>query len=367
MRILFIEPYFGGSHRAFAEGLKTHSYHDIDLITLPDSNWDWRMRGAALYFAKKIEALSHEGITYDGVIISSMIRLSDLKAILGDLLPPVIVYFHESQLTYPSPSGKKQHREHVMNDISTALVADRVLFNSSSHLSGFMNALASWSDQVPDYPVPWIIDDIRAKSSVLYPGIDIPPESELKPWNREKALIIWNHRWSYDKNAPSFFYAIDEMIKRGVDFDLALLGECPGWMPQEFIDTQNRLNERIIQFGYVESRKDYVSFLESGSIVVSTAKQENFGIAVVEAMRCGCLPLLPDRLSYPELLPVDARQMTLYTHQKDFLDKLENLATNWKEFEGLRQTLSTHMKRFSWKDLIGQYDTLFHQVFKCES
>jgi len=37
--------------------------------------------------------------------------------------------------------------------------------------------------------------------------------------------------------------------------------------------------------------------------VLSTARHEFFGIAVVEALLAGCLPWLPDRLSYPELLP----------------------------------------------------------------
>ena len=37
--------------------------------------------------------------------------------------------------------------------------------------------------------------------------------------------------------------------------------------------------------------------------MLSTARHEFFGVAVVEALLAGCLPWLPDRLSYPELLP----------------------------------------------------------------
>ena len=50
-RFLLLEPFFGGSHREFAEGLIEHSRHAIELRTLPARFWKWRLRGAALYLA----------------------------------------------------------------------------------------------------------------------------------------------------------------------------------------------------------------------------------------------------------------------------------------------------------------------------
>jgi hypothetical protein len=41
MRILLIEPYFGGSHKAWAQGYVTHSRHDVTLLTLPARFWKW--------------------------------------------------------------------------------------------------------------------------------------------------------------------------------------------------------------------------------------------------------------------------------------------------------------------------------------
>ena len=79
LKFLFLEPFFGGSHRNFAEGLRSHSRHKIDLLTLPARFWKWRMRGAALYFFKKMPSL--EG--YDGLIVSDLMSLSDFKSLWG--------------------------------------------------------------------------------------------------------------------------------------------------------------------------------------------------------------------------------------------------------------------------------------------
>lgn len=194
MHILLIEPFFGGSHRVFAEGLAHHSSHSFEMLTLPDCNWDWRMRGSAMHIAKILNNLLQKGKTFDGILVSNMIRLADLKALVNHPLPPVIVYFHESQLTYPTPPGGKRDRGLVISDITTALSADHIIFNSSYHRSAFINSLEEWLGTTPDFSIPWVKDEIASKSSVIYPGLNFPDKVELIPWSREKTLIIWNHK-----------------------------------------------------------------------------------------------------------------------------------------------------------------------------
>jgi glycosyltransferase involved in cell wall biosynthesis len=45
-----------------------------------------------------------------------------------------------------------------------------------------------------------------------------------------------------------------------------------------------------------------VRVLQQADVIVSTARHEFFGLSVLEAMSAGVVPLLPNRLSYPELL-----------------------------------------------------------------
>ncbi len=137
MQILYLEAFFGGSHRAFAEGLQRHSRHAIELITLPDRFWKWRMRGAALYMAPRLPPLER----FDLIMATNLVSMSDLRALLAPRHLPTVVYFHENQLTYPVASGDRRDVHFGFTDITTALTADEIWFNSHSHREAFMAAV----------------------------------------------------------------------------------------------------------------------------------------------------------------------------------------------------------------------------------
>ena len=354
LKFLFLEPFFGGSHREFATGLIAHSKHRIDLVTLPARFWKWRMRGAALYFLKKITDLE----SYHGLITTDLMSLSDFKALTPGQCPPTLVYFHENQLTYPLAPGEHADYQYGFTDITTALAADRILFNSRTHSDAFFEGLPGFLNMMPEYRPHWVVDEIRTKAGVLYPGcrltdgrVSLP---ELPPGSAP--LIIWNHRWEFDKNPNAFFDALDAVLAEGAEFRLALLGENFQAKPKAFIQASSRYGRRIVQYGYVESREQYLNWLQQGSIIISTAEQENFGIAVIEAVRYGCLPLLPDRLAYPEIIPQDFHSRVLYRNQADLVQKLSHLIWDYSKFKDMRTRLSNAMAHFAWENLIDRYD-----------
>lgn len=300
MKFLFLEPFFGGSHKDFAKGLVAHSRHEIDLVTLPSRFWKWRMRGAALHFIRNIPPLER----YDGLIVTDLMSLADFKALCGAPCPPVMVYFHESQFTYPLAPAERPDHQFGFTDITTALAADKIYFNSRTHFNAFFEKLPRFIGMMPEYRPRWATDEIHAKSGVLYPGCRFPAgPPDLAPATTNTPLIIWNHRWEFDKNPVSFFKALETADQNGAQFKLALLGENFQAVPKAFIKGRERWRECIVQYGFEPSREAYTQWLRRGAVVVSTAIQENFGISVIEAVRAGCFPLLPNRLSYPEIIP----------------------------------------------------------------
>ena len=362
MKFIFLEPFYSGSHRNFADGLVSHSGHKIDLLTMPARFWKWRMRGAALYFSKKI--MKPEG--YDGIITSSLMSVSDLKALLGPLCPPLLVYFHENQLTYPLAPGESMDYQFGFTDVTTALAAKRALFNSRTHFDEFFSTLPRFLGMMPEYRPRWILEAIRAKAGVVYPGCQFPAQLELAEKGSDSPpIIIWNHRWEFDKNPEEFFHALDSMIERGHDFRLALLGENFNNVPEGFVSARERYGERIVHYGYVTSRDEYIQWLKRGSLVVSTAIQENFGMSVVEASRFGCLPLLPRRLSYPEIIPDEYHGYILYNGRDELVQKLEFFILNHSRLNEMRDRISKTMLRFAWENLIEIYDRELNDLVLC--
>ncbi len=354
MKFLFIEPFYGGSHRDFADGWIEHSRHQIDLVTLPARFWKWRMRGAALYFAEKVLNPSE----YNGLISSNLMSLCDLKGLWSDDCPKTLVYFHENQLSYPLAPGEKMDYQFGFTDITTGLVADRVLFNSRTHMSAFFDSLPGFIGMMPEYWPSWVSDRIREKAGVLYPGCNYPVGTvDLWPWDLSKPpLIIWNHRWEFDKSPETFFAALEAVESTGLEFRLALLGENYQVVPKPFLQAKHRLKQRIVQYGYEPSKEKYIDWLKKGTITVSTALQENFGISVVESIRHGCYPLLPNDLSYPELIPERHHADCLYSSQEELVEKLSAVLLNPETFIDKREELAADMERYSWELVIDAYD-----------
>jgi glycosyltransferase involved in cell wall biosynthesis len=359
-RFLFLEPFYGGSHREFADGWAERSRHRLELATLPASFWKWRMRGAALHFAGRIAGPAGAGHApggYHGLVATSLMSLSDLKALWGTSCPRALVYFHENQLSYPLPPGETLDVQFGFTDITTALAADRVLFNSRFQMESFFERLPGFLERMPDHRPRWVGEAIRARAGVLHPGCRFPAgPPRLPPRGPGPPLIVWNHRWEFDKRPEAFFAALDAVLARGREFRLALLGENFQVVPQAFLAARERYGGRIARYGFVERREEYLEWLGRGAIVVSTAAQENFGMAVVEAVRHGCRPLLPDRLAYPEVLDRRFHAGCLYRDDEDLVLRLDALLADPAALDRDRADLAASMERYAWERAVAAFD-----------
>jgi glycosyltransferase involved in cell wall biosynthesis len=361
MRLSLIAPYCTGSHQHWVDGLTRYSSHAITPFTLPGRFWKWRMHGGAVALANQYLAQSP---ATDLFLTTDMLDLTTFQALTRRHTSgiPFAVYFHENQLTYPPPPQEKRDLHYGFINYVSALAADRVFFNSAFHQNEFLEELPRLLKHFPDYNELHTVDQIRAKSHVLPLGLDLRQFDPYRPATREPGplRVLWNHRWEFDKRPAAFFEALYALQEQSVPFEVIVLGESFRRKPVEFIEAQTRLASHIRHFGYVEGPDIYARLLWLADVQVSCAIQDFFGASTCEAMYCGCLPFLPNRLNYPSLIPPEFHDVCIYQDQHDLVERLRWACSNVEALD--RYSLHEVAARFDWESMIGRYDRALENV-----
>ena len=376
MQILALEPWFGGAHKHFLRDLMRHSRFSWTPITMAARYWKWRMQGGAVTLAQKANDAVDAGLRPDVVFASSMVNLPAFLALTRPRFDaiPVVLFFHENQLTYPirpaeDGGGEERDLTYAYINYLSALAADRVVFNSQFHLDEFFGALPLLLSRFPDFTHPGTLADIRAKSIVLHLGLDLDGHDAHRVDNDAAEVlapgapvVLWNQRWEYDKNPAQFFRTMNRLDDAGVRFRLILAGKHYEEKPPEFERAFQRYAERILHYGYAEDFAAYSRLLHRSDVVVSTARHEFFGIAMLEAIHCGCHPVLPNRLTYPELIPETLHRPllhapVLYEGEDDLFTLLKGILSGQDTPlpNPVLRGISDHL---NWPEQVARYDDL---------
>ena len=105
-------------------------------------------------------------------------------------------------------------------------------------------------------------------------------------------------------------------------------------------------------------REEYGKLLWQSDIVVSTARHEFFGVGMVEAMYCGCFPLAPTRFNYPDLVPPEMHNRSLYEDEPAFERLLRHAIHELPHEPALRESAA----RFDWKIIGPRWNDLLARV-----
>ncbi len=355
MKICLLEPFFGGSHKSWAEGLQKHLDAEVHILSLKGKHWKWRMHGGAISLAKQFNALEQ---SFDLLLATDMLDLNIFLAHTRRKTEgvPVAIYFHENQLSYPWSStdqdvDKGRNLHYAFINYASALAADQVYFNSEYHRSSFLNELERFLRFYPDERNLDELPKLRERSEVLPIGMELKAFDAIKIKKvKGPRQILWNHRWEYDKNPASFFELLRELQTEGIAFQLAVLGESFAQEPKEFVAAKKQFSNEISHWGYVDSFEEYAQILWSSHLLPVTSIQDFFGISIVEASYCGVTPMLPNRLSYPEL----CSGKFLY---QDLNQTIKQALTD-SSLESAR----SEVNRFDWSVLAPQYLSSFEKL-----
>ncbi|MEE2972845.1 MAG: DUF3524 domain-containing protein, partial [Planctomycetota bacterium] len=263
-----------------------------------------------------------------------MLSASDLIATLPRSVRnrPLVVSMHENQAAYPSgPEVSRSNRDRdvhlAFTNLASLIAADRVVWNSTWNLESFIEGMSAILAHAPEPVDEAWADALRDRSIVIPPPIEFPEVEAAAILRNTPAaryadsgerepgvvLVAWPHRWEHDKGCEELLELADRAAEQesrgGPAIRWVVLGHRPPQPPAAMETFLQRHRERIVHAGE-SSRADYLAWLAASDWVLSTARHEFFGLAVAEALIAGCLPWLPSRLAYPELVPEDGLNLT---------------------------------------------------------
>lgn len=323
MKILLLSPYDAVSHRYWREGLvAAFPEHEFRVLTLPPRYFAWRFRGNGLSLSR--QAGMRE--PFDLLIATSMTDLATLRGLVPGLATvPNVVYWHENQFAYPDRQADPHRLEQQITSLYTALAADRLVFNSAWNRDTFLNGARDMLDRMPDHVPAGVIDSLAARASIL----PVPLAADaFDPVGREgggqgSLEVVWNHRWEYDKGPGELRDIVRGLINREADIIFHIVGQSFRDRPAEIVEACELLDRagRLGRSGYLP-RPEYLDLLHRSHVVLSTARHEFQGLAVLEAVAAGCVPVVPDRLAYVELFDAQYR----YSSIDEAIDRIGNLS-----------------------------------------
>jgi len=347
VRVALVEPYLGGSHRAWAEGYAARSGHEVEVFGLSDIHWKWRVQGGHVSLLPLVERAAAESGPFEVVLATSMTNVPALLGLGRRTLAGarVVLYMHENQLTFPLSPDAEPDLTYAMINWTSMLAADLVVFNSQFHRDSWFEELPRFLGRFPDRRHTPLIDEVRERTVVLPVGIDLEPLRAVERSN-DRPLVLWNQRWEYDTGPVEFAGAIETLVGEGLVFDVALAGDRPDVDPSELVALRNTLGPRLVHDGHAEI-DEYRSLLRRSDIVVSTARHEFFGVAVTEAIAAGAFPVVPNRLVYPERIPREHHDTCLYA-EGEFVERLRWAITSRAEIRRIADAIAPVMSECDW-------------------
>jgi glycosyltransferase involved in cell wall biosynthesis len=187
--------------------------------------------------------------------------------------------------------------------------------------------------------------------------------------SKNQLNIVWNHRWEYDKGPELLLHLINEVVLRGLPIRFHIVGEQFRHIPKAFRDIRlklkshaSRLGLELGAFGYVNSRLEYHTLLQSSDLVLSTALHDFQGLAIQEACLAGCSPITPRALVYPEYIPEDCMYRNSGSSKQQVQEIIELMINRLQLKQEGSALPQADLKNYSRQTLRNKYNELLNNL-----
>lgn len=307
--VIILDPFLGPSHKNTWYAYKRNSQHKVEIFPFSDKNWKLASGLSGFCSSSNLEqSLNFEN--QDLFIVSEYFDIAAFKSLNPKLINKAFIcYFHENQFEYPVKEGAKRDNHFALTNLKNFICSDFNIFNSDWNRKSFFEGVKKFRKALPHFYRKFIDSNIETlgNTEIIHPShcmdISVANFNKLltqKTSEKKRLKVLWNHRWEYDKNPELLINIIERAHHELPNICFDICGwESPRSELREHLNFF--LGKNVDHLGFYSSKNAYQSALISSDIVLSTAIHEFYGISVLEGICFGLDPILPNRLSYPEL------------------------------------------------------------------
>ncbi|HET58886.1 MAG TPA: glycosyltransferase family 1 protein [Chloroflexi bacterium] len=202
------------------------------------------------------------------------------------------------------------------------------------------------------------------KLSLIPNGIQYDTLSTFDLDGRDPDLLLSVGRLASNKRYDRLLQAFAVVVERRPTAKLMIVGPDSG--------CRTALEEMCVELGIVErvqllgrvSEDDLLKYLRTAKVWVSSTEYESFGIALLEAMASGCVPVVQSLTAFAQL--IDDGKEGFFT---DFDDPQQTAAVILQAidlsdqlWQNLVQNARAKAQQFSWKHVAQQFESLYKKV-----
>jgi glycosyltransferase involved in cell wall biosynthesis len=190
---------------------------------------------------------------------------------------------------------------------------------------------------------------------VIYNGVDAEFIRTSKSINAPKKNISLVFIGDITRKEKGFFILESALLQCSLSFDLFIISgsskdlNLPKSISPKFI---NRLDAEKLAL-----------FLSDKDIVVTPSLYDSFSISTLEAMACGCVPIVSDSTGIAELIIAEMPENVVQTNNEMLLLKRIETLYNDSELRINQSIIAKNIaSRFEWIQIANQYNRVYEKM-----
>lgn len=202
------------------------------------------------------------------------------------------------------------------------------------------------------------VDDTRFNTENR---LEIQAETKIKLGIPDEAkVLVHSSNFRKIKNVDHVLYAFNEALKE-VDCHLVYVGDGPELFSIKQLVNSLDLDDRVHFIGQVSDITDYYKLAD---IFLLLSRKESFGLAMLEAMYCGAVPIGSTAGGISEVIQDNETGYTVEIGDyKTAAARIVQLLTHEDQFKNMQGAMLKDIEeRFNMEEIVDQYENLYEHL-----